>query len=96
MFVVFRDELEMTLHCVVTYTMFLMFLIDIFVLNSNPMSVSLKSLDIFRKFKVKDQFQGQTSMSRSIMIGQLMKLGPSVIPHFLCNFDWAINFRKII
>ena len=65
MLVVFRDELEITLHCVVTYTMFLMFLVDIYVLNSNPMSVSLKSLDIFCKFKVKinfkvkRQFQGQ-------------------------------------
>ena len=57
--------LEMTKSCFVTYTMFLVFLIDFFVLNSNSMSVGLKSLDTFVisrskvNFKVKCQFQGQ-------------------------------------
>ena len=46
-----------------------MFLIDLFVLNLNPLSASLKSLSIFVD-------------SRSNMIFQEMELGTSVIPHF--------------
>ena len=52
---------------------FLMFFIDFFVLNSNPMSASLKSLSIFVDSR---------SISRSNTIFQEMKLGTSVIPHF--------------
>ena len=65
-----RDDL--TLFCDI-YNVFLMFLIDFFVLNSNPMSASLKSLSIFVDSR---------STSRSNMIFQEMKLGTSVIPHF--------------
>ena len=32
------------------------------------------------------------NMSRSNMIFQQMKPGTSVIPHFSCDFDWAIHF----
>ena len=52
-----------------------MFFIDFFLLNSNPMSASLKSLSNFVD-------SGSKSISRSNMIFQLMKLGKSVIPHF--------------
>ena len=48
-----------------------MFLIDFFVLNSNPMSASLKSIFVYSR-----------SNSRSNMIFQQMKLETSVIPHF--------------
>ena len=54
---------------------FLMFLIDLFVLNSNPIRASLESLRIFIYSRSK-------SISRSNMIFQQMKLGTSVIPHF--------------
>ena len=50
-----------------------MFLIDLFVLNSNPMSANLKSLSICVDSR---------SISRSNMIFQEMRLETSVIPHF--------------
>ena len=44
--VVVRARDDLTLFCDI-YNVFLMFLIDFFVLNSNPMSASFKSLSIF-------------------------------------------------
>ena len=44
--VVVRARDDLTFFCDI-YNVFLMFLIDFFVLNSNPMSASFKSLSIF-------------------------------------------------
>ena len=66
---------SLTLFCYV-YNFFLMFLIDFYLRNSNPMSASLKNLGIF--FHI----QGQRSISRSNMIFQQMKRGTSEIPQF--------------
>ena len=62
-----------------------MFLIDLLVLNSNPMSASLESLSIFVysrskvNFKVKYFFS--TNEARN-------KCNTS----YSCDFDWAIHF----
>ena len=53
-----RFSASLTLFCYI-YNVFLLFLIDFFLLNSNPMSASFKYSGIFFKFKVKGQFQGQ-------------------------------------
>ena len=53
------DHLPTSVPCYL-YNVFLMILIDIFVLNSYPMSASLRSLGIFVK-QIKGQFQGQIS-----------------------------------
>ena len=62
-----------------------MFSIDFFLLNSNPMSASLKNLGIFL-------IQGQRSISGSNMIIQQIKVGTSVLHKFHCEFACAIHF----
>ena len=69
---------------------FFMFLIDCFLLNLNPMSVSLKSLIIFLNSMSK------VSISRSNMIFQQMKLETSVILQFYVIFTLLSIFENIL
>ena len=62
-----RDDL--TLFCVIN-NVFLMFLIDFFVLNSSPMSASLKSLKYY--------FGDSRTWSRSILTRRHIKVNPKV------------------
>ena len=77
-----RDDL--TLFCYI-YNVFLIFLIDFFVLNSNPMSASLKSLSIFVDSRSKVNLKVKYDFSRN---EARIKCNTS----FLCDFDWAIHF----
>ena len=65
-----------------------MFLTDLFVLNSNPMSASLGSLSIFvysrEKVNSKVKYDFSKNEARN-------KCNTS----FLCDFDWAINLRSL-
>ena len=63
-----------------------MFLIDFFVLNSNPMSANLKNLSIFVYSRSKVNFEVKYDFSTN------EALGTSVIPHFSVIFDWGIHF----
>ena len=72
-----RDDL--TLLCDI-YHVLLMFLVDSFVLNSNPMSASLKSLNIFVDTRSKVNLKVKYDFSRNVARN---KCNTS----FLCDFD---------
>ena len=77
-----RDDL--TLFCDI-YNVFLRFLIDFFVLNSNPMCASLKNLSIFVDSKSKVNLKVKYDFSRN-------EARNKCNTSFLCDFDWAIHF----
>ena len=62
-----------------------MFLIDFFVLNSNPMSASLKSLSIFVDSRSKVNLKVKYDFSKN----EARNKCNTSIP---CDFDWAIHF----
>ena len=66
---------------------FLLFLIDFFLLNLNPTSASLNSLDIFLNSR---------SISRSNMVFQQMMLGTSVIQQFYVILTLLSIFKIIL
>ena len=75
---------DLTLFCYI-YNVFLMFVIDFFVLNSNPMSASLKSLSIFVDSRSKVNLKGKYDFSRNEARNKCNN-------SFLCDFDWVIHF----
>ena len=77
-----RDD--RTLFCDI-YNVFLMFLIDFFVLNSNPMSASLKNLSIFVDSRSKVKLKFKHAFSRN-------EARNKCNTSFLCNFERAIHF----
>ena len=62
-----------------------MFLIDFFVLNSNPMSASLKSLSIFVDSRSKVNFKVKYDFSTN-------EARNKCDTSFLCDIDWVIHF----
>ena len=62
-----------------------MFLIDFFVLNSNPMSASLKSLSILVYSRSKVNFKVKYAFSSN-------EARKKCNTSFLCDFDWDIHF----
>ena len=62
--VIVRARDDLTLFCDI-YNVFLMFLIYFFVLNSNPMSASLKSLSIFVNSRAKFNLKVKYDFSRN-------------------------------
>ena len=77
-----RDDL--TLFCDI-YNVFMMFRIDFFVLNLNPMNASLKNLSIFVDSSSKVNLKVKYDFSRN-------KARNKCNTSFLCDFDWAIHF----
>ena len=69
------------------YNVFFMFIINFFVLNSHPMSVSLKNLSIFvdsrSKVNLKVKYDFSVNEARN-------KCRPNT--SFPCDFAWAIHF----
>ena len=83
--VVVRTRDDITLFCD-NYTMFFfMFLIDFFVLNSSPISASLKSLSIFIDSRSKVNLKVKYDFSRD-------EARNKCNTSFPCDFDWAIHF----
>ena len=82
--VIVRARDDLTLFCDI-YNVFLMFLIDFFVLNLNPMSASLKSLSIFVDSRSKVNLKVKYDFLRN-------KARNNCNTSFLCDFDWAIHY----
>ena len=83
---VVRTRDDITLFWDINYTkFFFMFLIDLFVLNSNPISASLKSLCIFVDSRSKANLKVKYDFSRN-------EARNKCNTSFPCNFYWAIHF----
>ena len=63
----------------------MMFLVDVFEMNLNPMSVSLKSLRIFVDSRPKVNLKFKYDFSSNKARNKCNTLFP-------CDFDWAIHF----
>ena len=79
-----RLSASLTLFCYI-YNVFFMFLIDFLLLNSNPISASLKYSVIFFNSRSKGNFKVKYDLSTNEVRN---KCNTSIA----CDFDWPIHF----